>query len=436
MSSGRLPSLRDVAPGTFDDASTKKKTALKFKPKAGTRRTKEERDASALKVKSEIPKDKRDFNKKNFDNKPNQQRQKRVPRYLNNTHVISSGPLAAGNFVGGDTRGGSGMARRGIVKMEGDGSSLVQRGLLTIENDANDSDEGSDNDEKPDTKVRATKFNMGREYKVGHDKFDEDDVESDVELNEEALQAKRIEELFPVRPVRVRHDDVNVLKKDIQETLTEPATREPTPAPQVLKSENEATLNDTLEHRREDLQDKLNNLTIDPEYQSIDAEEMRNEMLQVNSDYHKLAKKIKKINDKPNRFMLLQLPSILPSFQDITPKAEEPVEAVPKKESSENSDASKQADTTANGKKTKQKKTKKKIEAVPQGELTGRIGSLRVHKSGKITAKIGNIIMEVNRGAETTFIQDLIALNADDEESPTMEYLGRIDDRIVITPKF
>lgn len=433
MSSGRLPSLRDMAPGTFDDA-TKKKTALKFKPKAGTRRTKEEREASALKVKSETPKDKKDFHKKNFDNKSNQQRQKRVPRYLNNTHVISSGPLAAGNFVGGDTRSGSGMARRGIVKMEGDGSSLVQKGLLTIENDAGDSDEGSDNDEKADTKSRATKFNMGREYKVGHDKFDEDDIESDVELNEEALQAKRIEELFPVRPVRVRHDDVDALKKDIQETLTEPATREPTPAPHVLKSENEATLNDALEHRREDLQDKLKSLDIDSEYQSIDAEEMRNEMLQVTSDYHKLAKKINKINDKPNRFMLFQLPSTLPSFQDITPKTEEP--DVPKEESSETSDASKQAETTSNGKKTKPKKTKKKIEAVPQEELTGRIGSLRVHKSGKITAKIGGIVMEVNRGAETTFIQDLIALNADDEETPTMEYLGRIDDRIVITPKF
>lgn len=433
MSSGRLPSLRDGAPSAFGDANKKKK-ALKFKPKAGTRRTKEEREASALKVKTESSKDKKDFHKKNFDNKPNQQRQKRVPRYLNNTHVISSGPLAAGNFISDDSRGGSAMMRRGFVKIEGDGSSLVQKGLLTIENDAYDSDEDSDKDEKVNTKINVTKFNMGREYKVGHDEFVEDEVESEVELDEEALQAKRIEELFPVRPVRVRHDDVDVLKKEIQESLTEPATREATPALPVLKSENEATLNDTLENRRGDLQDKLSSLNIDPEYQSIDAEEMRTEMLQVTSDYQKLAKKLNKMNNKPNKFMLLQLPSILPSFQNITPKSEDPTEAVPKEENSENSDTTKP--TSTNGKKTKHKKSKKKIEAVPQEDLTGRVGSLRVHKSGKISVKIGDVVMEVNRGAETTFIQDLVALNAEDEEAPTVEYLGRIDDRIVITPKF
>lgn len=434
MSSGRLPSLRDAAPDAF--GGPKKKTQLKFKPKAGTRRTKEEREASALKVKAEAPNDKKDFNKKNQQNRPNQQRQKRVPRYLNNTHVISSGPLAAGNFVGDDSRAGAGgaMMRRGFVKMEGDGSSLVQKGLLTVENDAHESDEGSD-DEKTESKSRTTKFNMGREYKVGQDDFDEDEIESDVELDEEALQAKRIEELFPVRPVRVRHDDVDVLKKQIQETLTEPGTREPTPAAPMIKSETAGTLNDALENRRDELQDKLNNLNLDPEYQSIDADETKKEYIQITTDHQKLAKKIAKINDKPNKYMLFQLPYTLPAFQNVSPKSDEtPLEAIPKEENGkdEGTVSGKKAAT----KKLKSKKPKKKIQAVPQEELTGRVGSFRVHQSGKVTVKIGGIVMEVGRGAETSFIQDLIALNVEDDEAPAVEYLGRIDDRIVVTPKF
>lgn len=429
--SGRLPSLRDAAPDAFGGA--KKKTALKFKPKAVSRRTKEEREASALKVKAEVTNDKKDFhNKKNQQGRPNQQK-KRVPRYLNNTHVISSGPLAAGNFVGDDSRGGNSMMRRGFVKMEGDGSSLVHKGLLTIDNDANDSEEefGSDG-EKSESKSRATKFNMGREFKIGQDDFDKDEVESDVELDEEAAQSKRIEELFPVRPVRVKHEDVEALKKEIQENLTEPATREATPA---VKPEITDTLNHILENRNDDLQDKLSNLNIDTEFQSLDSDETRLELNQIASDYKKMAKKLAKINDKPNKYVLFQLPYKLPAFQDITPKTEEDLaEKVPTEENSEsNSEPAKPAKQL---KKIKPKKTKKKIETVPIEELTGRIGSLRVHKSGKVTVKIGGVVMEVGRGAETSFIQDVVALNADDDEAPGVEYLGKIDDRYVVTPKF
>ncbi|KAK5779936.1 DNA-directed RNA polymerase III subunit C53 PWA37_001694 [Arxiozyma heterogenica] len=480
MSSGRLPSLRDAAQDTLNNPGMKKKTTLKFKPKAGTRRSKEEREASALKVKTEVSIEKKDNKNGNQQNRMGNQRQRRIPRYLANTHVISSGPLAAGNFVGDSGRGGGSMARRGFVKVEGDSSSLVKKGLLTIENNADDSDVdengsfGDDNDvdEKKDSKNHATKFNMGREYRVGKDDFelDEDDINSDIELDDEALQARRIEEMFPVRPLRIRHEDIYVLKKDIEESLTEAATREQTPGVVVnnevsspssdIKMENDDNINgtliDTLENKREELQEKLNRLDIGSESQSIDAKEMKIETIQVHRDYEKLRSKLKRVNNKTDKFILFQLPYALPTFQDVTSKDEEnetnakAVKVGEETEDSNNNNNKKNDDvdnssTKTNGKgdtkkpttkKTKAKKNKKKITAVPQEELTGRIGSLRVHKSGKITVRVGEVVMEVSRGAETSFIQDIVALDMDDEEAPTVEYLGRVCDRILVTPNF
>lgn len=470
MSSGRLPSLRDAAQDTLNNPGIKKKTTLKFKPKTGTRRSKEEREASALKVKTEVSIEKKDNKNGNQQNRMGNQRQRRIPRYLANTHVISSGPLAAGNFVGDSGHGGGSMARRGFVKVEGDSSSLVKKGLLTIENNADDSDVdengtfGDDNDvdEKKDSKNHATKFNMGREYRVGKDDFelDEDDINSDIELDDEALQARRIEEMFPVRPLRIRHEDIDVLKKDIEESLTEAATREQTPGVMVnnevsspssdIKMENDDNINgtliDTLENKREELQEKLNRLDISSESQSIDAKEMKIETIQVHRDYEKLRTKLKKVNNKSDKFILFQLPYTLPTFQDVTSKDEEAEDSNNNNSSNnmKNDDVDNSSTKTNDKgdtkkpttKKSKIKKTKKKITAVPQEELTGRIGSLRIHKSGKITVRVGKVVMEVSRGAETSFIQDIVALNVDDEETPTVEYLGRVCDRILVTPNF
>ena len=467
MSSGRLPSLKDAARDAFNGPNMKKKTALKFKPKAGTRRSKEEREASALKVKSEVPIERKDNKNANQQNRTGNQRQRRVPRYLANTHVISSGPLAAGNFVGDNGRGGGTMMRRGFVKVEGDGSSLVKKGLLTIENDANESDLDEDGDykkvmeeEDDGSKSRVAKFNMGREYRVGRDdlELDENSVDSDIELDEEALQARRIEELFPVRPLRVRHEDIDLLKKDIQESLTETTTREPTPGvmtdeafPMSSSSSIDKkmgsdghTLIDTLENKRDELQDKLNKLNIDSEYEPFDAKDMKIETIQINRDHEKLRHKLQKINNKSNKFVLFQLPYTLPTFQDVTPKNEENGTAnsettTVKKQTEDNNQKEEEEENKTKKpvtKKTKNKKSKKKIMAIPQEELRGKIGALRIHKSGKMTVRIGEVVMEVSRGAETSFIQDLVALNIDDEEIPTVEYLGRVDDRILVTPNF
>ena len=466
MSSGRLPSLKDAARDAFNGPNMKKKTALKFKPKAGTRRSKEEREASALKVKPEVSIDRKDNKNANQQNsRTGNQRQRRVPRYLANTHVISSGPLTAGNFVSDNGRGAGDMMRRGFVKVEGDYSSLVKKGLLTIENDTNESDLDEDGDykkvveeEDDDSKSHVAKFNMGREYRVGRDDLELDEkcsVDSDIELDEETLQARRIEELFPVRPLRVRHEDIDLLKKDIQESLTETTTREPTPGvmtdeafPMSSSSSIDKkmgsdghTLIDTLENKRDELQDKLNKLNIDSEYEPFDAKDMKIETIQINRDHEKLRHKLQKINNKSNKFILFQIPYTLPTFQDVTPKNEENrtvnlETTTVKKQTEDNNQKVEDKIKKPVAKKTKTKKNKKKIVAIPQEELRGKIGALRIHKSGKMTVRIGEVVMEVSRGAETSFIQDIVALNIDDEETSTVEYLGRIDDRILVTPNF
>ncbi|QLQ79155.1 hypothetical protein HG537_0B05030 [Torulaspora globosa] len=394
--SGRLPSLN----------SSGGKPSLKFKPKAVARRTKEERDASAPKIKTE------EISRPYNDKKNNQgkstataNKQRRMARFLSNTRVISSGPLAAGNFV---SEKGSDM-RRGFIKSEGGTSSLVHSGLQNIEGGETNSD-----DEELDAEHGAknkSKFNMGREYAV-HEIDDDNDYESDEigEMDEEALQAKRVEELFPVRPVRIRHEDIEVVK--IEESISDATTREATPA--VKTEEVGSELQQGLEQRQANLQDRLKELSLESQFQSLDQNETLQEMKSLINDHLLIAKKLNKINNKPSRFILFQLPSKLPEFEEIAPKTEqEPVETGTKEESDKKSEPIKPSEDS----------------------LTGKIGSIRIHRSGKLSVKIGNVIMDISKGADTAFMQDVVAIN-ESGETPCLENLGRIDGRVVVTPRF
>ncbi|CAI4057948.1 hypothetical protein N7582_000973 [Saccharomyces uvarum] len=411
---GRLPSLKDSS-STGGPA----KPSLKFKPKAVARKSKEEREAAASKVKlEEGPKrDKKNFNNNKRVNGTGGQ-QRRMPKYLNNTHVISSGPLAAGNFVSE-----KGDLRRGFIKSEGGGSSLVQKGLETIDNGA----ESSDNEVEADgngevaSKSRKKKFNMGREFDT-HNLIEVEEEEdngkgSDVDMDDEAWGTKRIEQLFPVRPIRVRHEDVDTVKKEIQEALSEKPTREPTPGVKIESSNNE--LQSYLEEREKQVNEKLGDLELQKEFQSVDEKESAAELELLKADHEHILRKLKKMNSKPERFMVFQLPTRLPTFERPAVKTEEDeVEA--------------QASDATKKKKANKKKSTNNV--IPSDELAGNIGAIRVHKSGKLSVKIGNVVMDIGKGAETTFLQDVVALSMA-EDSSSAELLGRVDGKIVVTPK-
>lgn len=430
---GRLPSLNSSAG----------KPSMKFKPNFVARRTKEEREASAPKLNAdETPKSLKEKRKGGNDrrtaNAGNQQN--RMARYLNNTHVISSGPLAAGNFVSDK----SSDLKRGFIKTEGRGPSLVQKGLEDIDNGDGDSLDEDDSGIEPKSKSKS-KFNMGREYTVHEIQHKDDDDDEDADsgdngttIDEEAWQAKKVQELFPVRPIRIRHDDLDLMQKKIQESLSDVTSRETTP--QELKTENDSKSQDLPIQKENNLQEKLNHLSLQHQFQSLDQNESLLELKSLNEDHLHIWKKLNKINNKPNTFMVFQLPSKLPSFEEILPKTEladdeDTLNLREDVEEKETEIADKSKDEEAIKPEKKRKTKKKDHTAVPQEALTGNIGSIRVHKSGKLSVKIGEVVMDISRGAETTFLQDVAALNQSGE-TPSVELLGRIDGRVVITPRF
>lgn len=414
---GRLPSLKD---SSSNGGSAK--PSLKFKPKAVARKSKEEREAAASKVKLEED-SKRGNDRKHFSNNKNKRvtgaggQQRRMAKYLNNTHVISSGPLAAGNFVSE-----KGDLRRGFIKSEGSGSSLVQKGLETIDNGAESSEnEAEDEDNEGVASKSKKKFNMGREFEAHNLIEDEDDGESekssDVDMDDEEWRSQRIEQLFPVRPVRVRHEDVEIVKREIQEALSEKTTREPTPG---VKTEPAGTeLQSYLEDRERQVNEKLENLGLEKEFQAVDGKEVAAELELLNADHQHILRKLKKMNNKPERFMVFQLPTRLPAFERPAVKEEE-------------GEVETQVSDSTKKKKSSKKKDVKDV--LSTGELAGKVGSVRVHKSGKLSVKIGNVVMDIGKGAETTFLQDVIALSIADDAS-SAELLGRVDGKIVVTPK-
>ncbi|SCU99281.1 LAFA_0G23068g1_1 [Lachancea sp. 'fantastica'] len=432
---GRLPGLTQGSA----------KPGLKFKPKALARRSKEEREKTVPKPTSEELGDGHN-SKKKYSKKDQGNRQKRVPKYLLNTRVVGAG-FGAENFAGG----GGINARSGFIKSEDGGSGhsqLMQLGLQGV----NGGVKGADEDGDSDGGDGRTKINMGREYRF-NDLCASDDEEDDAlglqtgangEVDEEALRSKRLAHFFPVRAVRVRHEDMDSVQKELKESLSDQTTREPTPG-NALKEE-EGDLSAVLQQRDVELQDKLNALQLQNEFASVDYQEGLDEVRRLNQDHVHIVKKLSKINDQPGKFMFFQLPAVLPDFEPPQPiekmevvKNEEAVE--PKEpdteasstEEASSNDTKEQQPEPSKGEKPNEKK-KEPVEEVDK-PLTGNIGSLRVHKSGKISIKIGNVVMDVNRGAENTFLQEVVALDERAEER-TVELLGQIVGKAVVTPKF
>ncbi|KAJ2556377.1 hypothetical protein EV175_002054 [Coemansia sp. RSA 1933] len=64
--------------------------------------------------------------------------------------------------------------------------------------------------------------------------------------------------------------------------------------------------------------------------------------------------------------------------------------------------------------------------------LDGRIGTLVVLKSGAVKLKIGDILLDVSKGANTQFLRGLLAVDMRGPNSAFM--LGNIDEQLVCTP--
>ncbi|KAJ2862415.1 hypothetical protein GGI22_002198 [Coemansia erecta] len=65
-------------------------------------------------------------------------------------------------------------------------------------------------------------------------------------------------------------------------------------------------------------------------------------------------------------------------------------------------------------------------------QLDGRIGTLVVLKSGAVKLKVGDILLDVSKGANTQFLRGLLAVDMRGPNSAFM--LGNIDEQLVCTP--
>ena len=71
----------------------------------------------------------------------------------------------------------------------------------------------------------------------------------------------------------------------------------------------------------------------------------------------------------------------------------------------------------------------------------GKIGKLKVYKSGKIELCLGNSIkLDVSLASDASFLQDVINVEIDetngDQSTGTMTCIGHIKNKILCTPQF
>lgn len=393
--SSRLDSLsRRATPGP--------KPGLKFKPKVVARRSKQERDAEAPVTAPEGDKS-RDSRGNNARGRGGARggRGGRGGRALAGTHVISLGPLAAGNILSGSDRSAP---RSSTASPTPDYlSNLVKK-----ERDQRSTSAELDSDDEDGD---ATQINMNEEYK-----FDPEHTE-----------------LFPVRPIRREHrepGDHKAATLDAQEVRSV--------SPEVVeqgKSDNngglvkeepqDKDLNTVLHEKDTELQKKLNDLQLQNEFLSVDPTEARAETERINKDHRSIVKSIVEADNNPEKFLFFKLPRVLPNFEeDEQLKAQRAAKKVQVK-------AEKEADgdvsmVSASGEDNK-----------PEDDLDhleGLVGKLRVHKSGKLTMKLGNVVMDVGKGSETNFLQEVVL--ADSDRGKNAYLLGHLQEKVVVIPRF
>ncbi len=372
------------------------KPGLKFKPKVVARRSKEERDAQA-------PVTAQESNKSDKSNRGNNARGRggarggrggRGGRALAGTHLVQAGPLASGNILSDSTQSFTRSATASptpdylsnLVKREGVRSTSV----------------GLDSDEEDDDPAR---INMSKEYK-----FDPEHTE-----------------LFPVRPVRNEHVESGDHKANpsaaeyVRSESPESVSPEPSGSKTTVKEEpQDKDLNAVLHEKDTELQKKLNDLQLQSEFLSVDPTEAKQETERLNKDHRSIVKSIIEADNNPEKFLFIQLPRVLPKFEENeelkAAKAAQTISVKPEKEGD--------GDITMS-----EKKTEGEID-----QLEGLVGKLRVHKSGKLTMKLGNVVMDVGKGSQTDFLQEVVL--ADENENRNAYLLGHLNEKVVVTPRF
>ncbi|KAI8976052.1 RNA polymerase III RPC4-domain-containing protein [Pilobolus umbonatus] len=113
-----------------------------------------------------------------------------------------------------------------------------------------------------------------------------------------------------------------------------------------------------------------------------------------------------------------QLPTVIPRFEAI--KADEVKEEV------EDVDKMNEDETKALEESMKQLD----LSELPEGQ----IGKLIVYKSGKMKLKVGSILLDIQQGTQSTFLENIMVVDHESEESKKVIELGHIVQKYVCAP--
>ncbi|KAG7195843.1 RNA polymerase III subunit C53 [Scheffersomyces spartinae] len=421
-------------------SSTPSKPSLKFKPKVVARKTKEERDKDAPVVKQETSR-----NSSNRGRGSTRGRGRGGGGRANyaGTSLVTAGPLAQGTVSLGVSTNSMGFK---VHRESGPSvsptpeflSNLKLKDPSQLQRSYSPESQGEEADDDDENENDVTRINMNREYRFA----DEETV------------------LFPVRPTRKESTPTILLSR---ESTVDPYSREPS-APPVppesgeikVKQEDDINTFNFLGTQYSTLEPVIP-LSRDPSDETSKLLSDHNLILKLVTKQLKTLSTEEEEHQSPQHsedYILLQMPKLLPQFEPPQPKPQPPHdEHVIVKQEEKPSDVEEKQQQHEDQKPKKKSKQKGKL-ATDVSTLSGQIGQLNIHKSGKISVTMGDGIMfNVSKGTQSQFLQELcmIELGPDPSSSEAdVEMLdengvkvigktlrlGSITDKVILTPNF
>lgn len=167
--------------------------------------------------------------------------------------------------------------------------------------------------------------------------------------------------------------------------------------------------------------------------QEQDEEEEEDPRETVYMDNDSPAKNIFALDEKhrlvcvaEEELLYFQLPSVVPKFEVL--KTEEPVvkdEDMERKEENQ-----KELPTAARKSTLEEAMGNLDLQDMPQGQ----VGKLIVYKSGKVKMQFGNILMDVIQGMHSTFLENVMVVDHESDETKKAIELGHIVQKFVCSP--
>ncbi|KAI7890953.1 RNA polymerase III RPC4-domain-containing protein [Mucor mucedo] len=136
-----------------------------------------------------------------------------------------------------------------------------------------------------------------------------------------------------------------------------------------------------------------------------------------------------------DELLYFQLPTVVPQFEkpkeeekEDVEMTEEKTETVVKTEGGE--EAEKVLPTAAKKSTLEEAMSQLDLDDMPDGQ----IGKLIVYKSGKMKMKLGNILLDVNQGMQSSFLENVMVIDHESEETKKAIELGHIVQKFVCAP--